>query len=403
MTASHRSRPSPLSSPTTSTTIGAVRDGRRRRWLALLALVALVVATGAVAADAARPATVLGATGCRIYVAAGDDLAAGKDLGDNAKRYPDRLLADHLHPTAWCLFNQAKNGQTSSSFITGGGLAMAYNMRPDLITIQLGEQNSTVVNLIKDCFDKVKDHDFAGANTCAASVLANSSVWTNLRNNYTTILQMTRIMQAQRPKLVVAVVNYPNPYPHADTAAASIAELCTPLIDTIPTCLARWVLLPPALILLDQAIAKLNQTLKDAMAPFQQGPSGNRWVYVDAAPLLKDHCMEMKVTIKTKVEHPEEEGAVHEHDSPEVNFGCDESWYTAGSDGTKSPDYLDPAAIGILIAKSQTTKGMGVYPNADGHTCIDNAIWEADTIDPGTTPLKWKLAYGEPADTSVCE
>ncbi len=34
-------------------------------------------------------------------------------------------------------------------------------------------------------------------------------------------------------------------------------------------------------------------------------------------------------------------------------------------------------------------------PNADGHQCIADAIWEADTIDPGTTPLKWKLGYGE--------
>lgn len=38
-------------------------------------------------------------------------------------------------------------------------------MRPDLHTITLGEQNSTIVNLIKSCFDKVKDHDFLGALT----------------------------------------------------------------------------------------------------------------------------------------------------------------------------------------------------------------------------------------------
>ena len=48
---------------------------------------------------------------------------------------------------------------------------------------------------------------------------------------------------------------------------------------------------------------------------------------------------------------------------------------------------------------SQTTKGMGVYVNADGMKCIDDAIWEADTIDPGTTPLKWKLGYGEASNS----
>ena len=74
-------------------------------------------------------------------------------------------------------------------------------MRPDLLTIQLGEQNSNAVDLIKSCFDKVKDHDFAGANACAAAVLGNSSLWTNMQNNYTTILQQTRIMMSQRPGL----------------------------------------------------------------------------------------------------------------------------------------------------------------------------------------------------------
>jgi hypothetical protein len=376
-------------------------NGSRRRGYvfgAASAAALLVLAGSAVHGSRAHAAT-----GCRIYVASGDDVAAGHDLNDDTKRYPDQLLSDHLKSPGWCLFNQAKNSQTSSSYISGGGLASAYNMRPDFLTLQLGEQNSTIVNLITDCFDKVKSHDFSGANTCASSILANSSLWTSLTNNYTTILQQTRIMMSQRPQLVVAVVNYPNPYPHADTATSKIAELCTPLIDTIPTCTARWVQLPPALTLLDQVFQKLNTTLKNAMGPFNQGPSGNRWVYVDDYSKLKDHCMKMEVQINTTVEHPEEEGAVHEHDSPTVNFGCDTSWFTAGSDGTDSPDYLDPAAIGVLTQKSQTTSGMGVYPNSDGQKCIDDAIWEADTIDPGTTPLKWKLGYGEASNSNICQ
>jgi hypothetical protein len=282
-------------------------------------------------------------------------------------------------------------------------MSNAYNMRPDLLTIQLGEQNSTISDLINSCFDKVKSHDFTGVSTCASTILGNSSLWSSLTNNFTTLLQTTRIMQSQRPNLVVAVLNYPNPYPHADTATAKVAELCVPLIDTIPTCTARWVQLPPALTLLDQVFQKLNTTLKNALAPFQQGPSGTRWVYVDDYPLLKSHCMKMEVTIKTQVEHPEEDGVVHEHDSPAVNFGCDTPWFTAGSDGTDTPTYLDPAAIGVLIQESQTTSGMGVYPNSDGQKCIDDSIWEADTIDPGTTPLKWKLGYGEASNSNICQ
>ena len=367
---------------------------------AMVAVLATVVGIGM----SVGASNVNALAGCRIYVASGDDVANGHDLNDNSKRYPEQLLANHIKAPGWCLFNQAKNGQTSSGYITGGGLASAYNMRPDLLTLQLAEQNSTVVNLVTDCFDKVKDHDFTGASTCASSILGNSSLWTNLKNNYTTILQQTRVMMSQRPQLVVAVVNYPNPYPHADTAAEKIAQLCTPLIDTILTCTVRWVQLPPALLLLDQVFTKMNSTLKDSMAPFNQGPSGNRWVYVDAAPKLVDHCMKMEVTIKTQVEHPEEDGVVHQHDdSSATNFGCDTPWFTAGSDGTKMPDYLDPAVPGVLIEKSQTTSGMGVYPNADGQKCIADAIWEADTIDPGTTPLKWKLGYGEASTTDYCK
>ncbi len=350
---------------------------------------------GALRADAAA--------GCRIYVASGDDVTNGKAMDANSNRYPEKLLADHIKSPGWCLFNQGKNGQTSSSYISGGGLANAYNMRPDFLTLQLGEQNSTIVNLITDCFDKVKDHDFTGASACGAAILANPTLWTNLKNNYTTILQQTRIMAAQRPQLVVGVVNYPNPYPQATDVVDEIAELCVPLMDTILTCTVRWLQLPPALLVLDQVFQKLNTSLKEAMAPFQAGPNGSRWVYVDTYPKFKDHCMTMKVTIKTKVEHPEEDGVVHDHDSQEINFGCSTTWFVEGSDGTAKPNYLLPATPGVLIEWSQTTKGTGVYPNADGHKCISEAIWEADTIDPGTTPLKWKLGYPEASNSSICQ
>jgi len=46
---------------------------------------------------------------------------------------------------------------------------------------------------------------------------------------------------------------------------------------------------------------------------------------------------------------------------------------------------------------------MGVYPNDDGHKCISDLIWEADTIDPGTTPLKWKLGIPEAPNSNICQ
>lgn len=379
-----------------------------RRRLATLAALALAATGLALAADVGpeevvEPTPAAAAAGCRIYVASGDDVTFGREMDDNPARYAEQLVADHLKSPGWCVYNQGKKGQTSSSYITGGGLASAYNMRPDLLTLQLGEQNSTIVNLITSCFDKVKDHDFAGASACGSAILGNSSLWSSLTSNYTTILQQVRIMASQRPGLVAAVVNYPNPYPRAADVVDEIALLCVPLIDTIPTCTARWAQLPPALSVLDEVFVKLNSTLKSAMGPFQAGPNGWRFVYVDTYPKLEDHCMKMEVEIKTKVEHPEQNGAVHDHNSPTVNFGCSDPWFEEGDDGTAKPNYLLPAALGVLIEWSQTTSGMGVYPNAEGHQCIADAIWEADTIDPGTTPLKWKLGYGEPASSDICQ
>ena len=192
-----------------------------------------------------------------------------------------RLLEDHIKSPGWCLFNQGKNGQTSARYITGGGLSSAYNMRPDFLTLQLGEQNATIVKLITDCFDKVRTTT-SPARASAREILGNSSVWTNLKNNYTTILQQTRIMACAAAATRRRGRQLPEPVPAGhSTSSTRSRTLCVPLIDTIPTCTVRWAQFPPALLALDQVFQKLNQTLKDAMAPFQAGPNGSRWVYVE--------------------------------------------------------------------------------------------------------------------------
>jgi len=366
----------------------------------------VAAAAGLIAAVAAAggATAVLTAQGCGLrYVATGDDIPFGRDVSTN-ERYPEHLIADHMKKWgAWCEYDIAKKGTTSATEITGGQLAQTWNYQPDLITLTVGEQNSTIVDLVSSCFDKVKSHDFIGANTCAGAILGNQSLFTNLNLNLTTTFQQYRVIMAGRPRLVVAVTGYPNPYPKTLTATEKIVELCPPLIDTILTCTLRWAQLPPALELIDQVFKKLNTTIANSVSPFAIGSAG-RFVFVNTYDKLRDHCMKMEVSFKTKVEHPEEEGAVHDHDSPSaVNFGCSEPWFVAGSDGTDNPTYLLPATIGILIQQSQTTSGMGVYPNDAGHKCISDLIWEADTIDPGVTPMKWKLGIPEPPASSICQ
>jgi len=342
--------------------------------------------------------------GCGLrYVAAADDIPFGRDVNED-QRYPNQLMTNHLKKWgAWCEYDIAQKGTSSTKYINNGQLAQTWNYRPDLITLTLGEQNDTIVNLVSSCFDKVKSHDFAGGLACASAIYGNSMLWSKLNSDLITIQQQYRMIQAGRPRLVIAITGYPNPYPKSTDAAAKIVELCPPLIDTILTCTTRWVQLPPALEMIDQVFKKLNTTIANAVSTFSAYSYG-RFVFVNTYDKMRDHCMKMEVSFKTKVEHPEEEGAVHDHDSPSaVNFGCSEPWFVAGDDGTDTPFYLMPATPGILIQESQKTVGMGVWPNADGHKCIADLIWEADTIDPGVSPLKWKLGIPEAPKSDICQ
>lgn len=371
-----------------------------RAILARLMIFVLVAGGMAVAGPQADTASAADVDCARRLLAGGDRIPAGQEVATD-ERYPSQLVADHLGQYGpWCVYNTAANGATSSGYITRGQLAESWNKAADLITVTVGAENDGIKKLFTDCFDKVKDHDFTGANVCAAQVLANEPAFTNLKLNLTTILQQYRVLAARRPNLVVAVTGYPNPYPDATEAALKVIQLCVPLIDTIPTCSIRWAQLPPALATIDAAVKKLNTAIKEAVANFQLAANGQRFVFVDTYEKLRDHCMKMEVTIKTKVEHPEQSGAVHLHDSPPTNFGCSDPWFVEGSDGTKIPDYLEPAALGVLIEKSQTTKGMGIHPDVDGHDCISDLVFEADTIEPGTTPLKWKLNIAQPPATA---
>jgi len=102
------------------------------------------------------------------------------------------------------------------------------------------------------------------------------------------------------------------------------------------------------------------------------------------------------------------EGEYIDNHEGSKNIGTDKAWWIEGDDGTKLPDYLfTPGPLinpPVVIQKvSQTTKGMGVWVNADGMKCIADTIWEADTIEPGTTPLKWKLGYGEASNSDICQ
>jgi hypothetical protein len=335
------------------------------------------------------------------YVAQGDGVVVGTDIGNDSgnqhDRYSDKLLKDDLQPitglttgTVWCLYNTATDPATTDSFIQGSNSqqSQAWNLKPDLITLQLGRQNNSIVDQVDKCFKNVKDHDFAEANTCALAVFGNTTAWQKLTKDLGGILNAYKTQMAGNPTMVVAVLGYYNPYPTATSVATKIPAFCNQLVDTIPTCIARWILLPPALVTLDQVVKKLNSTISAVVQNFIVASQG-RFFFINPYDKFKDHCMTMKVTIKTTVYHPTNDP--DHHDTDETDFGCKKNWVVSdGNDGTKSPfPYLTPATDGVLLLATQTTKEMGINPNKKGHMCLEQLIWET---------VKNKLGVPQKAD-----
>lgn len=322
-------------------------------------------------------------------VSGGDAVPRGNknddpDFMSNSDRYSEKLLdqlkqASGPTPSPWCLFNITDDTKTTTDDFMHEGSptqqAKANDLRPRLITLTVGRQNDTIVKHVTDCFQNIKDHDFLEANTCALEVLAANDDWDKLRDDLAEILNRFMIQMDGNPRLVVAVTGYFNPYNSATNVATEIPGFCAKLQDTIPTCTIRWLLLPPALVTLDQVVRKLNETIKGVVDEFTQTSQG-RFFFINPYDKFKDHCMKMEVEIKTKVYHPP--NTVHDHDSKN-DFGCDEPWIESdGHDGNKSPFiYLTPAVTGVLISATQTTTGMGIYPNAKGHQCLADLIYQA--------------------------
>ncbi|MDB5057699.1 MAG: hypothetical protein JWO59_1171 [Chloroflexi bacterium] len=371
-----------------------LRAGLRR----LSALLLVAVMLPVVAPVGSAPAHATSVCGKR-YVAGGDDIPAGNTIS-SSQTFPSHLIADHMAALGWCSYNTAQNGTTSATYISGGQLATAWNRQPDFITLTVGEQDTPMVNLLNSCFDDVKNHDFSGANACAANILANTNLYSNLNSKLTTILQQYKMIMAGRPWLVVAVTGYPNLFPQASDVVAQITGICTGVIDSLTPCEVRWNQLPPALTTIDKVVQKLNTTIQNAVAPFNTGYQG-RFIFVNPYSKFMGHEMKMDVTLKLdQVCHFCGTDATYEDShTGEENFGSGSTWFQAGSDGTQSPTYLLPADQFIdppvvIEQYSQTTSGMGIYPNDTGNKCISDLIWEA---------VKVKLGVPQPPNTNICQ
>lgn len=346
------------------------------------------------------------------YVAGGDGVPHGdKNLdGDESvgetERYP-QLLKEWLNEKnfPYCAFNTSFDSTSTDDYqdenheeLGFTQQSLAWDLRPTLITLQVGRENGVIKEHIDKCMDLIKDHLFPLANACAAAILADPSWSDKITRDLSDILNQYKVQMAGNPQMVVAVLGYMNPYPRALDVTTEIPGFCAKLVDTIPTCLIRWVLLPPVLVLLDQIVKKLNRTIEDVTKRFITASQG-RFFFVNPYDAFEDHCMKMEVEIKTKVYHPT--NTIDQHDSKN-DFGCDEPWID--DDGTKGQlppwHYLPPAVNGVLVFTTQTTEGMGAYPNDKGHECLAKLIRETNN---GWGPLKWKLDIPDAAVEDPCD
>lgn len=322
------------------------------------------------------------------YVAAGDGVPAGAKKvdgtngTDKANQYPDKLVTKlDGDGFPFCLHNIAHGPTTTDSYVTdtsdgGPQQANLHDLRPRLVTIQLGRENEIIKRYVSDCMTLIKNHQFTLANACAAAILAAQPSWKKLNDDLSDILNQTKVLMDGNPQMVVAVMGYYNPYPSATDVATKIPQVCSALVDTMPTCLINWAQLPPALVLMDQITKKLNSTIQGVVEKFQVSSQG-RYFFVNPYDKFKDHCTEMQVEIKTTVYHPTNE--VDNHDLSKTNIGCSDTWIKSdGDDGTLPPwHYLPPAVDGVLINTTQTTSEMGAYPNDDGHNCLADLVYQA--------------------------
>jgi len=344
----------------------------------------------------------------RRYVAGGDGVVnpakdTDEEKSSKTDRYPDILLKklQEKHPGPWCEFNTMDEvAGTSDMTVTTDEYqddgnptqqSQAHSLRPHLITLTLGRDNTGILQHVTTCMDQIRDHNFLAANACALAVLAAEPAWgEKLEQDLADILGKYKTQMDGNPNLVVAVTGYFNPYPQATDVLTHIFSLCTDLVDTIPTCTARWVQLPPALVTLDQIVKRLNTRIEGVVDQFETGTQGH-YFFVNPYDKFKSHCMTFNVKIFTTVYHPP--STVDTHNSDE-DMGCGTTWIEDDGDtSTMLPSYLPPAATGVLLTFTQITTKLGLYPNDKGHKCIASLIYEAKTANG--LLLKNKLGIAE--------
>jgi hypothetical protein len=341
------------------------------------------------------------------YVANGDDVPAGHDISAS-QDYDNHLLADHLNMYGgpWCLYATAANGATSSDYINKGQLSQTWSDAPDLITVSLGQEDPTIIDNTTTCFNdfngsQTPPHEMANALSCEQAILSNQSAFDSLANNLVYIFNQYKKIFAGRPQLYIVAVGYPDMYPDSSSVSSKVDSLCSDTEDAVQLCNTQWSPFSSALSTANQVIQKLNTTIANAVAPFTTAMQGHL-IFVNPYDKFQNHYMKMDVTLNldTVCHLCGTDGTYFDSHSSDQDFGPSTPWIQAEGDGDGIPTYLQPTDSTapdqptVNVLATQTTSGMGLYPNDAGQKCISDLIWEA---------VKQKMGIPEPANSNICQ
>ena len=331
------------------------------------------------------------------YVASGDSIPSGVDLGEDcahdpggqetncranpALAYP-QFLIERIYDEVTegvGLVNVACSGATTKEFIGGvdericpsseGKSQLDYikdsAVPPDVVTLTVGADDYALTELLKQCRGKLESLDFRGAAKCSDDVLQNAPASLAVTGQKLETI-LNELTQA-RPNAIVAVTNYYNPAPLA------LQDICLALPAFYGGC--RFWVLDPLNRLLENAnalVQDLDLRIAATVHPFTEA-TGGRVQLVSLYDQFAGHCgFNFSFTFTVKVRG-------QAHSTPTGQVGCDASasWIAPRreyqGEGTKK---LGPIEV-------QFSYHAGVHPNVAGHQCIASEIWNTIRDDLG--------------------
>lgn len=340
------------------------------------------------------------------YMATGDSIPSGVDLGTSCdndpdcpgapeKAYPEKLK-QKLDGFSVSLHNIACSGATTIQYLDGeygygepdlcaqaasrrGQLMEAVSAEPDLVTVTVGVDDFVLSRLYDapEPFGCVQNFllrgDFPGALKCERDILNDKEAWDGLRARLEMILGRYAHEMTSNSRLVVVVTGYYNPVPTHVELPVPWKQLC----DGLSACRGPVRDMNKALLLGDKILRKLNYDVIEPAVSRYWSSTGGRIIWADLYGQFEGQCIPISLTFDVTVK------GLTQNYGP-YNVGCAESerWIAPREAFSHTTTLVSRRnlTVNLTIATDD-----GVHPNEEGHQCIANAVWEGVKEQLGST------------------